>query len=295
MKLSRQTLASLLALAALTAGCAGTGSSGNHPESESIYAVTAGNALLGFGALRPEAVRSRVQISGLEPGESLVGLDVRPANGRLYAASSAGRLLVIDPHSGMAQPVGTTRFSAFIKAGEIGFDFNPVVDRLRVVDASGTNLRLHPDTGAVVDADPKAEGVQIDGRLAYAPEDPNEGKAARVTGAAYTHGAGAKATTNYAIDSAQAMLVTQGTREGDAPAKPPVTPNAGRLFSIGPLGVAPGERVGFDISHASGAAYVTFTSGTGSVLYSINLETGAATRLGVVGQNEQVRGIAVAP
>jgi len=48
-------------------------------------------------------------------------------------------------------------------------------------------LRLHPDTGNVVDADAKAPGVQIDVPLACAMEDVNEGKPARIVGAAYTN------------------------------------------------------------------------------------------------------------
>jgi hypothetical protein len=276
----------------LAAGCASTEPGPTRPET--ILAITSGNALLSFNAGRPQVVLSRVQVGGLEAGESITAIDIRPANGRLFGATSTGRLLTIDPKSGTAQQVGTARFASFTKDREIGFDFNPVVDRIRVVDEAGTNLRLHPDTGAVVDADPKADGVQVDGRLGYAMEDRHEGQPARVTGAAYTRGAGAKATTNYAIDSAQDMLVTQGSREGDPPAKAPVTPNAGRLFTIGWLGVTAGDYVGFDIAPGTSAAYATFSQGAGAVFYSINLETGAATRIGPVGAGEQVRGIAIA-
>lgn len=283
--------AGIAACAALAAGCAGQPA--DVDGSAGMLAITVDNRLLGFDPARPGIVRTQVHMSGLGAGESLLAIDVRPADGRLYGATSTGRLVIIDPSNGAVRGTGSSQFRGLLKGREIGFDFNPVVDRIRVVDETGANLRLHPDTGGVVDADPRTAGMQPDGPLAYAPEDPNEGKPVRVTGAAYTRAAGAKWTTNYAIESAQGMLVTQGSREGDAPAKPPVTPNAGRLFTIGPLGVATGDAVGFDIAHDSMTAYASFTSRSGAVLYSVNLDTGAATRIGAIGRGEPVRGIAL--
>jgi hypothetical protein len=34
-------------------------------------------------------------------------------------------------------------------------DFNPVVDRIRIMSDAGQNLRVHPDTGAVVADSPR--------------------------------------------------------------------------------------------------------------------------------------------
>ena len=279
--------------ALLLAGCASTGPERVLPHS--LYAVTAGNTLLSFNAGRPQTLLTRVAISGLQPGESVLGIDFRPANGQLYAATSLGHLYLVDRSSGTAARVGSGSFAAFVKGDELGFDFNPVVDRIRVVDNLGTNLRLHPDTGAVVDSNAKAPGVQIDVPIAYATEDPNEGKPARIVGAAYTHGTGAKATTNFAIDAAQAVLVTQGRREGTTPAKPPATPNSGLLFTVGPLGVDPGAHVGFDIDAKDGTAFASFTSGGEPFLFEIDLASGHARRIGLIGAGETVRGIAVAP
>ena len=44
-------------------------------------------------------------------------------------------------------------FAPLLDGTEFGVDFNPQVDRLRVVSNSGQNLRLHPDTGAVAAVD----------------------------------------------------------------------------------------------------------------------------------------------
>ena len=54
-------------------------------------------------------------------------------------------------------------------ATEWGFDFNPTVDRIRVVNDAGFNLRLHPDTGVIVDSDPNQPGVQLDGAWPMTP------------------------------------------------------------------------------------------------------------------------------
>jgi hypothetical protein len=68
------------------------------------------------------------------------------------------------------------------------------------------------------------------------------------------------------------------------------------LFTIGPLGVASTDAVGFDIS-PTGTPFVTLTSAGagGSTLYTINLQTGAATRLGAIGGGEILRGLTVLP
>lgn len=287
-RLARSTLLA----AALLAACAAPPERPARPET--LFAVTDAGLLVRFAAARPEQLEASLRITGLAAGERIRGIDFRPADGRLYGAGTTGRLYRIDIASGAAVPVGVGNHAAFLQGEEIGFDFNPVVDRIRLVDEHGANLRLHPDTGEVVDANPVTPGVQADGRLRYAMEDPNEGRPARVIGAAYTNAAGAKGTTNYAIDAAQATLVTQGTREGLSPAKPPNTPNSGWLYTVGPLGVNPGGRAGFDIEPTTNAAFAAFTTQGASTLYLVDLRTGAARPLGRIG-GEPVRALAVRP
>jgi hypothetical protein len=156
-------------------------------------------------------------------------------------------------------------------------------------------MRLHPETGAQVDSDPAAPGVQADPVLAYAFNDVNAGKAPRVTAAAYTYNTrDEKITTNYAIDSNFGTLVTQGSKEGTQPA---VSPNTGQLRTVGPLGVADFKRAHFDIADINNAAYAALTGADGrqARFVEINLDTGAATPLGTIGQGEAIRGIAIEP
>ena len=177
----------------------------------------------------------------------------------------------------------------------MGVDFNPAADRVRVVGANGQNLRLHPDTGAVVDFDPNTPGLQTDPTLAYAPGDANAGKTPHVAGAAYTYNKrDDKLTTNYAIDIAQGVLVTQGSVEGVAPV---VSPNTGRLFTVGPLGLGPLTDVSFDIADTNNKALavVRTVRDPRSRLYELNLANGQAQLLGTVADGAPLLGMAIEP
>lgn len=258
------------------------------PRKEIVFAVTASNRLVSFNAGQPGKLLSDKRLSGLQAGETLVGIDFRVAKGDLYGLGSTGRLYLIDIDASAAKPVGAP-MAVPLDGAEFGFDFNPTVDRIRVVSDKGQNLRLHPDTGAVVDADPAREGVQIDAALAYA-----DGRPVKIVGAAYTYNKrDPKITTNYVID-AQGWLAMQGSKEG---AQPPVSPNTGRLTAIGPMGAGAFERASFDIADVSDAAFAALTpaGGNASRWVEIDLATGTAKPMGTIGTGEPVRGIAVAP
>ena len=237
---------------------------------------------------------SRRALTGLAAQERVLGIDYRVARGQLFALGSSGRLYRIDTAVAMATAVGAPAAVA-MNGNEVGVDFNPTVDRVRVVSDAGMNLRLHPDTGAVIDADPKTEGLQTDGALAFDAKDVNAGKPVALVAAGYTYNKNdEKITTNFAIDARQGLLVTQGTREGVVPA---VSPNTGRLFTVGALGAGSFERAAFDISDVSNAAYaaVTAAGARASVLYRVDLATGAATRIGTIGGGEAISGMAIEP
>ena len=280
-------------LAAVLAGCALTPEA--PPRPDTIHVVTGRNELIRFNAGRPDYLDEVIQVKGLLPDETALGIDFRPADGRLYLAGSSGRLYTLDAKTGAATRVGNGSIAGALTGIEAGFDFNPVVDRIRMVDNAGNNFRVHPDTGEMVDGSTTLPGVQPDRKLAYSPEDINAGRISRVVAVAYTRGAGAKATTNYAIEAAQATLVTMGRPEGTTPAKTPSNPNEGQLFTVGRLGVMTGTRVSFDIHPQRNTAYASFLENDRSVLYEINLASGAAKRIGEIGVGLVVRGLAIAP
>ncbi|HYF60691.1 MAG TPA: DUF4394 domain-containing protein [Burkholderiaceae bacterium] len=286
-------LATLLAAAALAA-CSIPTDRAAPPAAETLHAVTVDDRLVSFDAHRPGTLLSDRPIAGLQPGERVLGIDYRVARGELYALGSSGRLYRVDPDSAAASPVGAP-FAVPLAGTEFGFDFNPTVDRIRVVSDAGLNLRLHPDTGAVVDGDPNAAGLQTDGALAYDASDRNAGRAPAVTAAGYTYNkVDEKITTNYAIDARQGTLVIQGSREG---AQPAVSPNTGRLSTVGPLGAGPIARASFDIGDVRNVAYAALAApgASAAVLYRVDLGTGAATRIGPIGGGRPVTGIAIQP
>ena len=157
---------------------------------------------------------------------------MRPATGQLYALGSTNRLYTINMSSGAAVIVGTGAFSTPTAQVWYGFDFNPTVDRIRMVGSNGQNLRLHPVTGVI---------AATDGNIN--PGTPS------VSAVAYTNNfAGATTTTLYDLDHVMDKLYTQ------------VPPNDGTLILTGSLGTDVDGGNGFDIGGASNIGYALLTS-----------------------------------
>ena len=102
----------------------------------------------------------------------------------------------------MATALGAGPFTPSLSGSAFGFDFNPTVDRIRIVSDTGQNLRANPDTGAV---------VSVDGSLRYAPTDVAAGRDPDVVGAAYTNPDNdpATGTTLFDLDAGPDALVVQ--------------------------------------------------------------------------------------
>ena len=226
-----------------------------------VYAA-ADNTIITFDPTTPGSISIPVPVTGLGKGENLVGIDVRPATGQLYGLLTSGtdaRLVTIDPATGATTQVG----AAFILNGTgFGFDFNPLVDLIRLVSDAEENLVLNPTTGAVT--------VQT----ALNP-------AGDVVGAAYSNNfPGSSTTTLYTIDSGTDSLQTQ------------TPPASGTQTVVGALGVDTSSVVGFDIS-ACDVAYAALNQGGDTGFYTVNLTSGAATLVGTIGGEITVQGIAV--
>jgi hypothetical protein len=220
------------------------------PTNSVAYTLDNVNNILIFNISSPATISTKA-ITGLLAGDTLLGLDFRPLNGQLYALGSTSRLYTINASSGAATVVGTAPFATRLLGSNFGFDFNPVPDRIRVVSDRGQNLRLHPDLGTV---------AFVDGNLK--PGTPT------ISAAAYTNNfAGTTTTTLFVIDHATDKLFIQNP------------PNDGTLVEVGSLGINIEAANGFDIGSNSGIAYAILQVGTTQALYSINLTTGAATKL----------------
>ena len=219
------------------------------PTNPVAYAIDNSNALQIFDPNKPEPVTKA--ITGLQTGEGILGIDFRPMNGQLYALGSSSRIYTINLGTGAATQVGTGTLSTPLLGTEFGFDFNPTVDRIRVVSDLGQNLRLNPVDGSV---------AAVDGVI-------NPGVPA-LSSAAYTDNfAGATTTSLFVIDHNTDKLYLQNP------------PNAGTLMEKGSLGINITSANGFDIGSASQKAYLVASVGADTKIYTVNTTSGAATAI----------------
>lgn len=254
---------------------------------QTIKALSDGK-LYTFEATAPAVlIGSPLIITGLGSGQSLVGMDYRPNKGELIAlgynsTTGMGRLYVLNTSSGAATALGTADFAIDLGTGPVGLDFNPTVDRIRVVAANNKNYRLNPNTGT----------LQVtDGDLKYAVSDANAGKNPFIGTCAYTNSyIGATATALYDYDDSLAVFSKQDP------------PNDGILNSIGASGISVNAAdrstdmdIYFNPTTSTNTAYLS-ANPDGSVndnLYTVNLTTGATTSLGMIGTGLAVTDIAV--
>ena len=251
-----------------------------------IFAYNGANShLISFDATTPGTLSSDVALTGLAAGEFLIGIDYRPATNTLYSVAispTTSRVVTINPGTGAITSVGAGFVPLLPTAPFYGFDFNPVPDRIRVINTAGTSIRLNPNDGAF---------AATDTPLAYVVGDPGAGAAPQVAQVAYSNSfAGATVTTLYGIDFATDVLVRIGGVDGTP------SPNLGALTTIGPLDVATSSPAGgFDIQAGSNTASAVLRAGAASNFYRIKLGTGAATLVGAVGGGATVDGISVGP
>jgi hypothetical protein len=236
-----------------------------------------------FDTANPSAVTVRT-IGGLQESETAVGLDARPATGELMLitvptgvlANAVVRTYSLDPTNAVATLVGsipgTVPGAADVPTGA---DFNPVVDRLRVVNANNENFRINPNNAALAGDDVN---------LTY-----NAPAAGPITAVAYdrnvapgppgTAAPPGTLTTLYGIDVGSDRLVTIGGVSSQNPGGP----NGGKVDPAGTFGVAVDDNsdAGFDIA-ANGSAFASLRVAGQPGLYRINLAGGAASLVGAL-------------
>jgi hypothetical protein len=239
------------------------------------------------GGPRGVPLRSRRPIGGLAGGESLIGIDVRPSTGVLYAvgrigSAAVGQLYTIDVANGLATPVGARAIP--LSGAAFGVDFNPVPDLIRIASDTGQNIRVRPADGTVAGTDTA---------LAYpAAGDPNSARAPRVVAVAYTN-ADTDAQSNTVLHDIEANRANDPDRDGDV-LTVQVPPNAGVLNTIGNLGVDTDDFAAFDIGPDNDAlAALRPEGGAFSRLYVVDLPSGRARDLGQIGPGELITGLAI--
>lgn len=194
----------------------------------------------------------------------IIGIDIRPRDKKLYGLGKDNTLYTIDPATGQA--TAQKKLSvAFDGARGAVVDFNPQADRLRVMAPGGQNLRVNVDTGEVA----------VDKPLTYKSGDAGAGRPPQVTAGAYINSfAGATQTQLFDYDSARGAWVLQDP------------PNDGQLSTIGVSGLGTLRIDGLDILTDAQGDYHCFAV-SGSALYRIDVATGNAAKLGIVGNGRR--------
>jgi hypothetical protein len=240
-----------------------------------LFGVTPANVLVTFDSAAPTDLLRAVRLTGLSAaGEVVTDIDVRPATGGLYGHSNLGQLYQIDPLSGFARRLGTP-----IGLGEtnLGFDFDPRTDQVRMLTNAGQNLVREPVFGVF---------IRRANTLTYSPGDVFQGFAPRVTGAAFFNNVPDPVfRALYGIDHARNALVRVGG----------TTLDDGLLRTVGGLGRDVTGRVGLDIAPVSNVLFASLQVAGQAVsrLYTLNYATGRAVPVGRIGGGLLVNDIAV--
>jgi len=231
-------------------------------SAETTYGLTAGNTttLVRFDTGRVDSLDVVGAVSGIADGMSLRAIDFRPADGLLYGVATngmQGQLYRIDVSNGVATDVGRGFTFGAAPGLAVSMDFDPVADRIRVVTTNGRNYQLLPTTGAVASIDSRTTAALSD--IAYSNNVPS-----------------ATQTMLYGYAFSTNELVTLPS------------PDVGGAFLVGASGVTSVEAQyhGFDISQASGTAYMSLdasgTSSASSEFYTVDLNTGLHNPVGTL-------------
>lgn len=260
------------ALAAAVVSVVGVSSSAYAELAYGITGASAGSSLISFDTATPGVATNVGSLTGIASGESVRAIDFRPANGLLYALSTASTnytLYTVNLSNGALTTVGSGSVGTAFPT-RVSMDFDPVNDVLRVVTGSTKNYRINPLNGAL---------LSTDADVVYGAGDPNVGNNPPFpVGIAYDNNfVGATSTTMYLYDY-NLDLVSKST-----------APNTGELSTVGPS-ILSGYLtydggVGLDIS-SSGVAYVSYLgidaqfNPTVETLGTVNLNTGLVTPIG---------------
>ena len=233
----------------------------------SIIALTTDNHLLRFDSASPTKILRDSLITGVAAGDTLDSLTIRPETGQLFGLSDQSRFYGISTRSASATQVGP-QLSPLLTGNSGNIVVNPVSDQADLITNSGQNFLINPATGAST----------------LLPALPST---LRVAAIAYTNNnPGATSTQLYGIDYVSNNLIAlPDPSQGTVSAVPTV---------VGPLNVnVLSPEVGLTIA-PDGTAYAALRNSAGFELYTVNLTTGAASPVQLIGDGTQeIKSLAV--
>lgn len=248
--------------------------------------------LVTFDSEDPATIRDMFDISGMTSGQTMMAIDFRPADMNLYgfgynSSNYQYQLYRIDLNTGAAVAVNATPATLNLGSNTaVGFDFDPVTDRIRVTGSNGLNVLMSATTGAV---------VTVDSALQYGQGDINVGTNAAVTAIAHTNSySGTTSSQLLGLDIATGSLVMLSGNGG----------SMGVLTTLLNLGTYLGGgsnnngSMDFYYDHAtsSNVGYIASNEGSGSnsygSFYSMTSTGSSVQHKGDIGQGIPVQDIA---
>ncbi|HZV69628.1 MAG TPA: DUF4394 domain-containing protein [Saprospiraceae bacterium] len=207
-----------------TRGPIGPGTGGGAGP-KTVYGLTDNNQLQLLKLGPPITVVSSVTLS-VPRGDVIRAIDFR-GDGGLYGVSSGSTIYLIDPATGVCKAVGGA-FVPGIKGGLIGFDFDPKNDQIRIVTDLDQNIRVDPNTGALILADTDINPAVYN-----------------MNAIAYGYNYASRTYPLYDIDVSRGYLTRQDPQNG------------GVITPIGPLNMVISGEGGFDILRSSNSTVGT--------------------------------------
>jgi hypothetical protein len=267
-QVKRAGVAAAVVAAVLAAVAGGGGSSAAQPAGLRAFGISPDGTLMAtFTTDRPTVLDWVRQIQGLSGDTAAIGLDYRVQDGLMYLVGNQGGIYTVKlPTTPTMDPVVTkvSQLTVPLYGTNFGVDFNPALDRLRVVSDTGQNLRHN-----------LGDNTTTEDAVLSTP--PALGPTRGVTAAAYTN--------NDLDPSTATTLFDIGTGTDEVLIQSPA--NNGLRSATGKLGVDAVDA-GFDIystlnggKAVSATGFATLVAPNGSAsLYSVNLLNGAATLVG---------------
>ncbi|MGW4210615.1 DUF4394 domain-containing protein [Lentzea sp. NPDC004789] len=268
-RVNRGVAAAAVVVSVLAGVAGGGGSSAAQPAAGlRAFGISADGTLMAtFTTDRPQVLDWVRQIQGFSGDTAAIGLDFRVQDGLMYLVGNNGGIYTVKlPPTPSSDPVVTkvSQLTVPLYGTSFGVDFNPAVDRLRIVSDTGQNLRHN-----------LGDNTTTEDAVLSTP--PALGPTRGVTAAAYTN-------NDLNPDTATTLFVI-GTATDEVLIQSPA--NNGLLTATGKLTVDAADA-GFDIySTLSGgkavsvAGFATITAANGSAsLYNVNLLGGTATSVG---------------
>jgi trimeric autotransporter adhesin len=265
-----------------------------------IYAYNGANRhLVSFSADAPGTLLSDIAIVGLVNSEHVVGMDFVPRGEELHAVlrdgnANTSRLVRIDRDSGALTNLPTSLTLAG-GTGYFGVSYSGADGDMYITNGI-SNITVAPNAGI---------GALTRTPYAFTPGDVGFGLTPFIPSIAHTRSSGlSQLNTMYGISFGSGALPMSLVRIGGVASAPSQT--SGQVFTVGPLGpgTISGEGYGgFDIQAGTNIGYASLRIGStlgtpANHLFTVNLATGAATFIGVIGSpgaGTRIDSIAIAP